>query len=68
MSDNEINAHFVLNLRDDELSGHYREMDSVQNLNQNPMAIRVAGLKAARRAFLLGVRYAESNQQNKGNQ
>jgi hypothetical protein len=72
-SDDEIMGHFVLNVmlgdeQDSEINRLCAVMDSIDNLNGNPMAIRTAGLQGMRRAFLLGVRYAESINKEKGTQ
>lgn len=45
---------------DAELKTAFRKMESVENLNYDPMAVRVGGFEAARRSYLLGFRDAES--------
>ncbi len=43
---------------DAALTACIKELDSVDNLNNNPLAIRKAGFQAMRRAFVLGAQYA----------
>lgn len=64
VTDDDLFMRFMLT-KDKELLACYRQMDSVENLNSNPMAIRFAGLKAARISFVLGYRHAESALQPK---
>ena len=58
-----IQSYFLFNVMmgkesDTELKEICKELDNVDNLNSNPMAIRTAGYKAMRRAFVLGVQSA----------
>lgn len=62
MSDDELMMLFMFELKNKEIDDLFREMDSVTNLNSNPMAIRIAGYKAARLSFLAGYRIAERRQ------
>jgi hypothetical protein len=63
-TDEEIQKKFMFgvlmgNGGDPELKQLCKEMDSVSNLNSNPMAIRSAGYNAMRRAFLLGAKWIQ---------
>lgn len=63
MSENEIMEEWMdgETSKNQELRDLHREMDSVDNLNTNPVAVRIAGYKAALVAFKLGVRFAEKS-------
>lgn len=43
--------------RNPELEKALQALDSVDNLNHNPMALRCAGLKAARLAYVMGAKW-----------
>ncbi len=58
MTDNELMMQFM-HLQNRELDECYKDLDSIDNLNSNPLATRCAGHKAARLAFVLGYRAAE---------
>lgn len=64
MSDTELmkQAMFALSFapkeeRNPELESTLKELDSIDNLNNNPMAIRTAGMKAARLAYVMGAKW-----------
>ena len=43
--------------RNPELEAALKELDSVHNLNNDPMALRKAGMKAARLAYVMGAKW-----------
>lgn len=61
--ENNLQLYFMFGeggMKSEGLKSFYSEMDSVDNLNNNPMAVRIAGIKASRVAFMAGFRLAES--------
>lgn len=59
MTDDELQMKFFELLQGTEVGQAIKELDSVWNLNNDPLATRRAGLKAARLSFVMGFRFAE---------
>lgn len=62
MEDEQITAAYMdilMQKRDPQLNAAMEQMESTDNLNNRPLMVRGAGMRAARRAFYLGVKWAQ---------